>query len=574
MEKRAVAEKIKKKTALFFGKIYETFADFKVSMVILLIWTAAETAMWIVEEMGRAVDVMFPKYDLSTGTAFFVLLFLFSLFFETCLGRKKKLLLFLYPLAAVFCGLLSYFLYQDQDATNFYRMDRIWGLVAGCVILLIIFTVYGSYRKLELSFPEYVGGVLHHFFQMLLLIIIVLIGITFVIVILDELFSWYWDGEEVVLILQNLYVIPYSVYALNHTKKESSSTFNIVVKYIVNFFSACILVIGYVYILKIIFSGKMPSNEIFAILAALFVVSAPIWILNEGYRDGTLRSKIVSALPYIFAPLILMQIYSIAVRIWSYGLTASRYAAVMVVVFEIGTILVWKFARNHCERLLLLLAALVFISVAPPGINMYALSVKNQKYLLDKYLQKLEAGEELSETEYKRFKGAYQYQQNRASMEEFEKYAYAQEFIKEEEQNRKSTYQTFNFHGCQLAGEIDTDGFTKMNMMNQSEEYDETEEKTIDFSKFKFYKRESGEEIEIDLSEIYEKALEFKKQNPGSGKEEFSEYIKKYNKIVLDDNRVFYVNHFEVKYVTVTSGDETEVKTAKDVNISGMLLER
>lgn len=560
MEKEVIIEKIKKKMVLFFQKMYGVFADFKVSMIILLIWTV----------VGICSTLSYPKYDLEMDTACLVLLFFFSLLFETCLKGKKKLLLLLYPLSVVLSVGLIYLSYQED--LGFYWIKRGQGLAAGCLIVLIIFIVYCSYKKLELSFPEYVRSVFYHLFQMSVIYIIVWLGIEFIWLVVDELFSInLWYADERTLILQNFYVIPYTIYGLNHMKKESSPTFNIIAKYLINIFSGCGLVIGYAYVLKIIFSGEMPSNAIFTTLTVLFAVSAPTWILNESYKDGTLRSKIISILPYVFAPLILMQIYSIGVRIWSYALTMERYAAVMVVIFEIGTILIWKVSRNHCERLLLLLAALVIISVTAPVVNMYSLSLRSQKYLLDKYLEKQKIGEELSELEYKRYKGAYRYQETWLSSEEFEKYGYGQEFLEAEAAYEKEWH---NIHGCQMSGEMDVAGFTKMNMLNQSEEYDSREEGAIDFSRFKFYKRESGEEVTINLNEFYEKCMEFIEQNPKSDKEDTSAYMKQYNRIVLEDGRVFYVNHFEIRYATITKDNETAVIETYDVNISGMLLER
>ncbi len=560
MEKEAIIKKIKNKVVLFIQKIYEVFADFKVSMIILFIWTV----------VGVCGISYYLKYDLEEETACFALLFFFSLLFETCLKGKKKLLLLLYPLSVVLSVGLIYL--SSNEDLGLYWVKRGQGLALGCLLVSIIFTVYYSYRKLEVSFPEYVRSVFYHLFQMSVIYVIVWIGIVFIWLVVDVLFSidlGYID--EIALVLQNFYVIPYTIYGLNHMKKESSSTFNIIVKYLINIFSGCGLVIGYAYILKIIFSGEMPSNAIFVTLMALFAVSAPTWILNESYKDDTLRSKIISVLPYIFAPLILMQIYSIGVRIWSYGLTMERYAAVMVVIFEIGTILVWKISRNHCERLLLLLVVLVVISVTAPVVNMYSLSLRSQKYFLDKYLEKLQNGEELSELEYNRYKGSYRYQETWLSSEEFERYGYGQEFIEEEAAYEKKWHY---IHGCQMAGEMDVEGFTKMNMLNQSEEYDSRAEGAIDFSKFKFYKRESGEEVTIDLSGFYEKCLEFKEQNPKSDKKDTSAYMKQYNRIVLEDGRVFYVNHFEIRYATVTKDDKTAVVETYDINISGMLLER
>ena len=45
------------------------------------------------------------------------------------------------------------------------------------------------------------------------------------------------------------------------------------------------------------------------------------------YADETKYSFLVSSLPYIFAPLICLQIYAMGVRIYYNGMTPSRYMA-------------------------------------------------------------------------------------------------------------------------------------------------------------------------------------------------------------------------------------------------------
>ena len=303
-------------------------------------------------------------------------------------------------------------------------------------------------------------------------------------------------------------------------------------------------------------------------------MSAPVWIMNEAYRDDSMRSRVVSILPYAFAPLILMQIYSVAVRIMDYGFTPERYLGVMVILFEAVTILFFKISREHSERILPVLAVLTVISVAVPGINMYSVSLRSQKYFLDQYLYKVQEGEKLSELEYKRFEGAYKYQKTRADSAIFdEKYGDAGEYIAQEKGSYEQTWKYL--HGCQLVGEIDTAGYSQMNMLNQSDSYvrNDADEIIIDFSKFQFYKRETGETVEIDLADFYEKCLNYMEETPELNKEKDSTFMKQFNRIKVDENRVFYVNHFEIDFcVTKEKGEER--RRIKSVNISGMLLEK
>lgn len=380
---------MKHRLTIFLQKRCKNFFDFKVTAVLLVLWT-----------ISILIEDVIPRTYFDLQEFFFRCLFLMVLaavFAETCFKGKRKAMLVFYLMAGILSGTVSYLIFQET--VNSDMMQRSRGIMAGYALVLIV-----------LPFT--------------------------------------------------LYLIPGCIYSLNHINRQVNDSLSRVVKYIVNIFSICMIVMGYGYVLKLILMRTMPSNEIFGILTALFFVSVPVWIMNEAYRDDSIRSRVASILPYAFAPLILMQIYSVAVRVMDYGFTPDRYLGVMAILFEAITILFFKISRERSERLLLVIAVLTVISVAVPGINMYSVSSRSQKYFLDLYQQKVQAGEEYIA-------------QNKGSYEQTWKY----------------------LHGCQLVGEMDTAGYSQMNMLNQSDNCvrNDTGEISIDFSKFQFYKRETGE---------------------------------------------------------------------------------
>ena len=52
-------------------------------------------------------------------------------------------------------------------------------------------------------------------------------------------------------------------------------------------------------------------------------------------ENGSFIDKVNRAIPYLFTPFIFLQIYSMGIRIKEYGLTESRYIAVILIIFEI-----------------------------------------------------------------------------------------------------------------------------------------------------------------------------------------------------------------------------------------------
>ncbi len=571
-KKSRIAESVKKA----YGRFHGSFSEFKVTMAALLLWTAVSaledvcTSGFFVREFNWSVSYRVTDWVFR----FFFLLFISTFFAETCFRGKKLQSYLSCFILTIFSAALSLGVSEPGFIKELFDMaggsgfwhERFQGFMGGYVIILLALTVYFSFKRSGILFSEYAGRVLSNMVPVMIIYFVLFFGLLFVWAVLITLFSVSSAGILILMLPVTLYLLPGCIYALNHVEREISPEISLIIKYLINIFSICIILIGYGYALSLII-GEMPSNEIFGILTALFCMSAPVWIMNEADRKDTFFSKLAAVLPYIFSPLILLQIYSIAVRIGEYGFTPGRYVGIAVILFELCTILIWAFCRKRCERLLLLLAVFAGISTMVPGINMYSVSFKSQEAFLNECLVK---DSDFSDLENKRFQGAYRYLKKRMSEEKFEE-RYGKVDIQEEEKyRRKWRY----LHGCQMAGEIDTVGFAKMNMLNQSDKYPETgsDEIAIDFSKFEFYKRGTGEKIEIDLSDFYTRCMEYKEANPDSDKEADSAYMKQFNKIRIDRDRVFYVNHFQVNYYTVRE-DGKEVRKITSVNIGGMLLE-
>lgn len=342
--------------------------------------------------------------------------------------------------------------------------------------------------------------------------------------------NYYAGSLECFALALGLVFWPGCIWALQSRGSSQTQPIREVLIFLMAGFSICATCIIYFYGLKMIIIGSVPSNEVYSVMANLFAFSLPIWLICSKTKEQRTWSRICSYLPCTYAPLILLQIYSIGVRIVQYGLTPKRYAGVMLILFEIIAIVICSFKRKYCDKLLLVGAVMVFVAVFLPFVNMHRLSDISQK------------GREIV-------------------------------IVKEESEQHHQKYDSI--HGCQLVGEINIEGYAAMNMLNQSEKYDMDEEEggiEPDFTAFQFYKRETGEEITIDISEFAQKCFAYKQEHPDSNKEEESTYLKQFNRIEIDDNMVFYVNHFEVTYYTM--GESYEAMEIKRINISGMLLEK
>ena len=179
----------------------------------------------------------------------------------------------------------------------------------------------------------------------------------------------------------------------------------------------------YLYVVKIFVTQEVPSNEIFSICASLFAIGMPIWMMASGFVEekSSRYKKLIHITKYIYAPFILLEIYSMSVRVKAYGLTEQRYAAWMFILLQVIYIL-WekiyaRYARLagrkktynnqadtgdtgtehaneinqtktqinwHYENLILVLVGFLFVGLLLPFGNAQYLSYQSQKSRLVK----------------------------------------------------------------------------------------------------------------------------------------------------------------------------------------------
>lgn len=103
---------------------------------------------------------------------------------------------------------------------------------------------------------------------------------------------------------------------------------------------------------KIFVTQEVPSNEIFSICASLFAIGMPIWMMASGFVEekSSRYKKLIHITKYIYAPFILLEIYSMSVRVKAYGLTEQRYAAWMFILLQVIYIL-WEKIYARYARL-------------------------------------------------------------------------------------------------------------------------------------------------------------------------------------------------------------------------------
>ncbi len=454
----------------------------------------------------------------------------------------------------------------------------------GYVMLLFAGAFYGSFRSAGMAFEEYVLRVFANFLKTGIVYMILNIGVSIVVGIFHVLILNNGMSLDIacMILITGLYLIPRGIISLSDLRGEPGSLACTIAKYVLPLLSMGAFAIVYLYVLKLVLLREMPSNEIFPIVSSLFCLGLPVWVMADYYRDDTRYTRFISRMPYAFAPLICLQVYSIGMRIIQYGMTPKRYMGVMLIVFEAGALFIWHFRKGRREKIWKFLCVLIAISVFVPFLNMYQVSDVWQLSFLKKYYSAAEAGKELSHLDMERLTGSWNYLKQQQSMKEtLKKYdIFDAQFLEEiktpeGEEIDLTQLHTYHVHCCQMVGEVDISSYKKMLIIDQDETYARSGEsiENVDFTKFTCVVRGTGDKVTVDIQDFVDQCLDYEREHPDAEKEEISQAMKAYQEIRLADGSVLLVDHFEVTYKEGVK-DGKEYLAWQRIDVKGMVYQK
>ena len=289
-------------------------------------------------------------------------------------------------------------------------MERTSHWITAYVIVMITMGVYGNYKKSGLAFNEFCLRVVHELARLGIICSVTGGGIAMVMAVFVTLLL---NGEHYMLIMRAEFLVlgcltgSGLLNALIRMDPKMSRFFTFIVKYLMMVLLLAAFGVIYIYILKIVITRVVPSNEIFRILAGLFIIGLPIWTLAGTFEQDHWLVRIGTKLPYVFIPFLFLQGYAIRERIDQFGMTPSRYLCLVLMVFEVIYILVYALRKRETGIMLPVIAVLAVISCALPFVNMYSTAVRSQKAIFDRYINA--DFHALPSDERSRLAGAYYY---------------------------------------------------------------------------------------------------------------------------------------------------------------------
>lgn len=517
--------------------------------------------------------ICLDNYSIETTTltniSLFVVIFASSTFLiETVLETKIKKKIIYYIIAAIWATVLTYAVNIEEGLlgmSNTIFLFKIERFIICYLIATIVLAIYYNYKSLNKTFEQYVTSTFVTIFKTSLIYGILAIGIAMITAVFVYLIL---DGESYILVarmeilLFGVYYIPTVLYSFYDQEEEIGKFAKIVIKYVLGTLVIVAFAIIYMYIIKIIFLRDIPSNLIFRILSALFIIGLPVWTMILSFKENTTLDKINRKLPLLFIPFIILQIYSIGTRILSNGITELRYLCLMLIIFEIVYIIIYLTKKEKVSRILLVFLALTVISTIAPYINMFTISNLSQYNNLKIYKQKTEYSEE----EKTKIYGAYNYL--RHSSIEGKKYIENyltkddEELIKKlKNSGTKKSDNGKNIYVDKDINYIEVEGYKKVYKIDSYSYNSSKENRTIDetFSNIEINTQESNYSIEANILPLINEYV--------NHENEMNNYSEENNELKLDENKKIILERLILEY------DDT-TKNVSYYNMSGYLLEK
>ena len=371
-------------------------------------------------------------------TALSVLFFaIFSLCLESIRPnwsmKVKSIIFALFGVISLFFGFIYVDGRQGRSSNIIYKffnfMENLYYKIGGVsiaitlgglIVTALLLAIYFSYgHDVHERFNDHVINAYSSIFFTSIIYGVIQLGVLLLTLIVEVLlFDDAINYLPTILVLINgIFYAPAVIVALIKQNEKANVFIQVLTRYVCLIISLIAYAIIYIYIIKLVVTRSVPSNSVYGILTALFVISIAIAYMCTTFENTGFLQKFAYNSPLIFTPFIIMQCYTIIVRIRQYGITPMRYFGVAFILFEAVYIAYYTYTRIHekevpGQNLLLIILAFIVITMLIPGVNAEGLSTALTRHTLASYIKKAGAGSDISDKEYIHANSAYSFLQN------------------------------------------------------------------------------------------------------------------------------------------------------------------
>ena len=370
--------RLKDRLKVIAQKIGNVFKDYPVTLGCIVVIAAIAAVI-----IDCGFDTDFCEKTIMFLAAFAVQ----ALFAEEYFKDRLSLRIAGYAIAVPISALFVYLGWLEGDTFLGMKKDKadeltvcIYGTYFACLILA---TLYHMYRRQQENFEAFCLKTFVGLLRTTIVYGLFAGGLALIILIFNELI---YDtdalmGRVEIFLAGGIYV-PALLLVLSGKKDDVGKFAKICVMYVLEPMLVMAMAIIYIYIIKIFVTGDIPSNTVFGIITALFVAGMVIWTQAQGIGEDNIFCRAANILPFIFVPCIILQAWSIFIRIGEYGVTPDRYFGVVLVIFELIYMLLYLLkritGRDCVSAIIWVAAATVAIVLLVPYANYASVSVRSQ----------------------------------------------------------------------------------------------------------------------------------------------------------------------------------------------------
>lgn len=449
-------------------------------------------------------------------------------------------------------------------------------ILTGYYIVAFLIGLFKVIKNSGLELSKYCTRVFKNLFGTGVIYGILAVGFILIMTISISLLTSGRNYETVIraqIAIAGLFLIPATLLSIVNTEGENSKFIEAVISFVLLPLTALATIIIYIYMLKILALRQIPQNSIYRIIAGLFAVAFPVWVMTYEFKEKNRFVEVFSKImPIAFIPLIGLQIYSIGARIGQNGITPVRYMGVMLIIFEIiAIILSIVNKRKYLTNVVLVAAGIITISTILPVVNMEQISNYNQASRLRKAWREGENFTSLSKEEKATASSAYKYLLRQEKPEKYlPKYLNRDELTEkliehyspyddeyETYDEKRTTYKKVNYQYPNDAV-ITVEGYNRIKKF-QAYEYDVNEKQLENIS--------IDDTFSINLKYYVLGLIEANK----NGDESAKEYIVNHRVHKVDDSRNIYITDVNLSY-NVDSEGNYDSENEISINIKGYFL--
>ena len=468
--------------------------------------------------------------------------------------KKKSARIYSYIIGFAIAGIFERFVHYNAFGTSIYR------ILIGYSIVAFLIGLFKVIKNSGLELSKYCTRAFKNLFGTGVIYGILVVGFILIMTIAISLLTSGKDYEPVMraqIAIFGLFLVPATLLSITNTEGESSKFIEVVISFVLLPLTALATIIIYIYMLKILALRQIPQNSIYRIIAGLFVVAFPVWVMTYEYKQKNKFVEVFSKImPIAFIPLIGLQVYSIGARIGENGITPVRYMGVMFIIFEIiAIVLSIVNKRKYLTNAVLVAAGLMAISTISPVVNMEEISNYNQVSRLKNAWREGESFTSLSSEEKATASSAYRYLLRQENSEK-----YLPKYLDKEELTEKLIE-----HYSPYGDEDETYDEKRTTYKRVNYQYPDDEVITVEgyncIKKFQVYEYDINEEnlesvslydtFNINLKDYVLGLIEANK----NGDESAKEYIVSHRVHRVDDSRDIYITDVNLSYEVDLEGN-------------------